>query len=41
MVAPQDSAESGSVNEALSILDAMEWMDTMKDEMESMRTNHV
>ena len=41
MVAPQDSAEPRSVNEALCDLNAKEWMDTMKNEMEFMRTNQI
>ena len=41
MAEPQDSAEPRSIIEALSSLNAKEWMNVMKDEMESMRTNQV
>ena len=35
---PHDSAKSRSVTEALSGPNIKEWMDAMKDEMESMQT---
>ena len=41
MVASHGSTKLRSVKEALSDSNAREWMDAMKDKMESMRTNHV
>jgi len=41
MVATHGSTKLGSVKEALSDSNASEWMDAMKDKMESMWTNHV
>jgi len=41
MVAPHDSAKLRSITEALSGPNAKEWMDDIKDKIESMRINQV
>ena len=41
IVTPQDDEEPNSVQEAFSVPTKDKWIEAMKEEMGSMRTNHV